>query len=278
MKRVPLLVLVGATSCMRSAPVVGELDVDEFRGGDVVAMTREDLLQALETTLKNEGVQRGDPETPKSLEMKLAVQVEDPAMSGAKGTLVEAILAVRERGRDLGFELRAAERTSAKDAEALETNLRELLDKSLTRLVREAKMVVVLREKPTDDVRRALFAKDPATREAALSILVRRKDREAMPRLLERLTSTEVSELRATIGSLVELGAPEAVNPIIQATQHRGYVVEREAIYAVAALGGDDAVAYLDMVASGSPDPGLSRAAQDALAELLKSSEKRKQQ
>jgi HEAT repeat protein len=45
-------------------------------------------------------------------------------------------------------------------------------------------------------------------------------------------------------------------------------VFQREVVFAVGAIGGDDAEAYLDLVASGSDDPLLRASAAQALLEL----------
>ena len=74
--------------------------------------------------------------------------------------------------------------------------------------------------------------------------------------------------VRRAVGLLVELKAQQAVNPMIEATGRQGSVVEREIVFAVGAIGGDDAEAYLDLVATGHDDPVVRASAEAALHEL----------
>jgi len=86
--------------------------------------------------------------------------------------------------------------------------------------------------------------------------------------LLKRLESEDLGVLRRTIGLLVELKDPAAVSAIIEASRAKNPVVQREIVFALSAIGGDDAEAYLDVVASGHDDPLVRSSAEKALAEL----------
>jgi HEAT repeat protein len=89
-----------------------------------------------------------------------------------------------------------------------------------------------------------------------------------LPALLERLKSDDLDVLRGVIGLLVELHAPESVNPLVEAAHQRGPLFQREVVFAVGSIGGDDAEAYLDLVASGHDDPMIRASAEQALQEL----------
>jgi HEAT repeat protein len=135
-------------------------------------------------------------------------------------------------------------------------------------VVREAKATIELEPAKDDALVAHLKDGDEATRDAAVRLLVGRRNLAALPPLLEHLKDPDLDVVRRAVGRLVELRAPEAVNPMIEATRRQGPVVEREIVFAVGAIGGEDAEAYLDLVATGHDDPVVRASAEAALGEL----------
>jgi HEAT repeat protein len=154
------------------------------------------------------------------------------------------------------------------DVEVMQTAIRGALDDGMGLVVREAAALIALEGATPEVLAQKRRDPDAATREAALRLLVRKGDQRVVPDLLERLKSDDLDELRATIGLLVELKAPASVNPLIEAANQRDPGFQREVVFAVGSIGGSDAEAYLDLVASGHDDPLLRASAEQALSEL----------
>ena len=70
------------------------------------------------------------------------------------------------------------------------------------------------------------------------------------------------------ITTLVALGEPSSVNALTQLADFQDYQRLRVIIEAVSALGGDDAIEFLDFVSTGHPDSDIKARALEALAEL----------
>ncbi|HEY1086191.1 MAG TPA: HEAT repeat domain-containing protein, partial [Archangium sp.] len=154
------------------------------------------------------------------------------------------------------------------DVEQMQNAIRDALDDALARAVNEAAALIALSAASDDKLVEKLGSAQPAEAAAAVRLLVRKHHKAALPALLARLSSDDLNELRGVIGQLVELGAPEAVNPLIEAARHKGPVFEREVVFAVGSIGGDDAEAYLDFVVSGHDDELIRASAEQALKEL----------
>jgi hypothetical protein len=271
------VLLAAALGCTRAQrPLVSSVEVDAFQGGEVVSLSPEQLRSRLEERLQAARfvvLKPGQavPEGQHGWRVKLAAGLTEPDAESDQGPEVSVLLDLHQEGSPGGFEVRGHQpRTAAggRDVEALQADAREALDAALGRVVREARALVELQGAKVEVLGARLGESDPATRAAAVRLLVERKSRLALPALLERLKTDDLSALRRTMGLLVELGAPEAVNPLIEATRQRGPVVAREVVFAVAAIGGEDAEAYLDLLASGHDDALVRASAEQALREL----------
>ncbi len=121
-----------------------------------------------------------------------------------------------------------------------------------------------------DDARlaRDLRAADPLVRDAATLALVARRNRAAIPALVERLRGDDPLEVRRAIGGLVELQAREAVPELIEISRGKDPGFLRELVYALGAIGGDEAQAYLYTMSQGHDQPAVRDAARQALEEM----------
>lgn len=142
------------------------------------------------------------------------------------------------------------------------------LDLSLAEAAFEARATIELSTEPDDAVVKKLSDTDAPVRSAAMQLLARRRHPAVVPALIERLKIDDLGVLRRTVGLLVEIKDPSAVPAIIDASRAKNAVVQREIVFAIAAIGGDEAEAYLDVVASGHDDPLVRSSAEKALAEL----------
>jgi HEAT repeat protein len=255
--------------------VVEAVSVDEFEGGEVVSMSAAQLharlvdrLSAAKFVLLADGARA--PDGTQTWRVQLAAGLTEPDVE-AKVVDVRVVLRLASRHGDAeGFEVSAHERRPlpSNDVEAIAEQVRQALDTSLGQAIDEAHALIELGGATDEALVARLGQGNAPAQNAAVRLLARRKHHAALSFLVPRLKSDDVSDARQAIGLLVELGAPEAVNPMIEAAEGRGRVVQREVLFAVSAIGGEDAEAYLDLVANGHDEPEMRDAAAQALAEL----------
>lgn len=268
--------LLGAFACSKSSrPWIERLGVDTFEGGEVASLSKDQLKQRLTNQLEAAKFvlpKAGQkiPDDVKPWRLQLAAGLSEPDLERQTSSVVLA-LELQHTGNSEPFAIdsrvtvKAAQRN---DVEAMQSTIRDALDEALGRAVRQAAALIALEEASESTLSNKLKDADPAVADAAVRLLVRRQNKAALPALLERLKTDDLDTLRGVIGMLVELRAPESVNPLVEAASQRGPVFEREVVFAVGAIGGDDAEAYLDLVATGHDDPLLKASATQALLEL----------
>jgi HEAT repeat protein len=117
----------------------------------------------------------------------------------------------------------------------------------------------------------SLADSDPRVRDFAIQRLGDRRSKDAVDPLCKLLATEERPELvLRVIGSLVSIGDERAVTPLIDLTYKKDPSFVLQVVFAVAAIGGRTAEAFLVTVASGHPHEAVQRGAEDALAELAK--------
>ncbi|HKA90739.1 MAG TPA: HEAT repeat domain-containing protein [Haliangiales bacterium] len=114
----------------------------------------------------------------------------------------------------------------------------------------------------------ALSGSDPSLRQAAFAAVADHRLSAAVPRLLELLKSDDAMARDGAIGALVALRDPRAVKPLADLGQFNDLDMMRRVIDAIGAIGGEEARAYLEMVASGHDVPGIRALAKDALGRM----------
>lgn len=269
------IVLLGASACSKSSkPWIDRLEVDAFEGGEVASLSKDQLEQRLVAKLaaaKFVVAKPGQkiPAEVKPWRLELAAGLSEPDLETQTSSVVLA-LELKHTGTSEPFAIdsRVVVKAAGNDVEAMQSAVRDSLDDALGRAVRQAAALISLEEAPEATLVTKLTDADPAVADAALRLLVRRHHKAALPVLLGRLKADDLDTLRGVIGLLVELRAPEAVNPLIEAANQRSAVFQREVVFAVGSIGGDDAEAYLDLVASGHDDPLIRASATQALLEL----------
>jgi hypothetical protein len=269
------LAWTGCACSKASRPVVESVQVDAFEGTDVVSMTqahlKERVIQRLEASrfiLLEPG--KPVPEGASPWVIKVAAGLSEPEADDDPTSTIQVVLDLRQKGQMEAFEVRAR-RTAAlsgNDVEAIQAAAREALDAALGEVVREAKALIELAALKDDAVAAQLTSSDESVQRAAVRVLARRKDARALKPLLARLETDDLTQVRETMGLLIELGNPEAVPALINASRARDNVVQREIVFALGAIGGDEAEAYLDVVATGHDDPFVRASAEQALKEL----------
>lgn len=268
--------LLGAVACSKSSkPWIDRLEVDAFEGGEVASLSKDQLkqlltakLEAAKFTLPKAG--QKIPDDVKPWHLQLAAGLSEPDLEKQTSSVVLA-LELQHTGKSESFAIDSrvtVKPSQGNDVEAMQTSIREALDDALGRAVRQASALITLEDASESTLVGKLKDSDPAVSDAAVRLLVGHQNKAALPVLLERLKSEDLDTLRGVISLLVELRAPQSVNPLVEAANQRGVVFEREVVFAVGAIGGDDAEAYLDLVATGHDDPLLKASAAQALLEL----------
>jgi hypothetical protein len=114
----------------------------------------------------------------------------------------------------------------------------------------------------------ALGGSDPTLRQAAFGAVADHHLAGAVPALLEVLKSDDVMARDGAIGALVALRDPRAVRPLAELGHFNDLDMMRRVIDAIGAIGGEEARAYLEMVAGGHDVPGIRALAKDALGRM----------
>ncbi len=146
--------------------------------------------------------------------------------------------------------------------------VRKALETALDQIVASAHLQLEAVEKKDAELVKDLASQDPRVREFAVRVLSDRRNPAVAQPLLDRLRSEDVDEVRRAIGGLVELREPKAVPVLIDLTRGKEPSFMREVVYALGAIGGEEAEAYLYTVAQGHDQPAIREAATQALEEL----------
>lgn len=273
---IALALALGSCACSKRArPVVSSIEVDAFEGTDVVAMSEEQLKARLTERLEASRFVLPEPGKPlpegvSPWIVKLAAGLTEPDVEAEAALTVQVILQLHQKGSMDTWEVKVRRTTahSGNDVEAIQAAAREALDAALGQAVREAHALIALADQPVEAIAAKLSDSDEAVQRAAVRLLARKHDARALAPLVARLDTDDLTQIRETMGLLIELGDPAAVPPLINASRARDNVVQREIVFALGAIGGDEAEAYLDVVATGHDDPLVRASAEQALSEL----------
>jgi hypothetical protein len=119
----------------------------------------------------------------------------------------------------------------------------------------------------------AIGGSDEALRDEAIRLAGERRARDAVPALLGLLKSEDDGLRDRALGALATIGDVRAVRPITESVRFRDTRELPKVIDAMSRIGGDEAQAWLELVASGHESAEIRELAQKALGHL----ERRKQ-
>jgi len=182
------------------------------------------------------------------------VVVIEPVSPGAKETRLEAV-----GGGEMLYGL------GEKDVGRIYT---ELVARTAKDLVFGIVELERLRQADAKAVMAGLGSTQRDTRLAAATVAAERRLREAVPALIERLSDPDEEIRDRALGALVEIGDRRAVGPLTRLTQFRDIERMHKIIDAVASLGGEEARAYLELVASGHEEATVRQLAREGLARM----------
>ena len=265
-----------AKRCVERIEVEGET----VEKNAVMALTPAQVQAVLEAKLASSGAfevlkgGRAAPGEVKPLRLKLVLEFTREAQKdGRPGTWAEvgATLTVRGGSDELArYELvgLGEVKVPGDSLDERQAAVRKALELAIAQAVESANLELSAVDKPDEALVKDLNDKDPRVREFAVRVLADRKNPAAAEPLLERLKRPEEDEVRRAIGGLIELKDPRAVSPLIDLAREKDLMFLREVIFALGAIGGDEAEAYLYTVAQGHDQPAIRAAAQQALDEL----------
>lgn len=249
---VPLRLERTAISVAGDAAIAGALD-DALFGGMVVAALREP--PALPPAWPDGRLD--------------VVGVLEPVPEGTAGAApgdARLTLEARIRARGLGDPVTAGVVAlgSAGDREAVT----RLLERALADLARGVRAQVALLHAGEERQVLALDSPEPDEQILAARLLSRRRSRAAVPALGRMLEDPRPHVAEAAAEALAVIGDPAAVPLLIGAIRRGDLRSEVRAIEALAAIGGAEAEAYLEMTALGHEVEEVRRISEAALGRL----------
>jgi HEAT repeats len=276
-----------AVACNRVPPgtvAVGSLAISDanLAGNPELGVAAEGARRELQRALEATGkfVLRPDAPARIRLAIESAHRVTPLGAGGSELASVELTLELTspsgqgemEKTLSEGTGRAPTEAESLTDPEARLSAFRSAFKAALDDASRGLVWQVEARKKTDRDLVQDLTAEDPRLRDYAIRALADRRNPAVVPQLLNRLSDENpVVALRA-VGALVAIGDQRAVEPLIEMTRRTRPQVTAQILYALAALGGPTAEAYLYTLESGAADDEVRRAATDALSELRRRS------
>lgn len=276
---------LSALACSKGRPPVHYLDRVEVAGATVednalLALTPEDVRQLLEQSLAPPSFARLRPDQTlpegarlyrATLELAFTREAtradsdERWAEVGASLTLRRVFSEARETFEVSGV---GEEEVVGVDLEGRQLAHRRALAQALEQVALEARLQLDAVTRSDEALVKELASEDERVREIALQILAARGHPAAGPLLIRRLGAEDLGEVRQAMGALVEMRVEEAVPPLIDLARGRDPLFERELLFAISGIGGEEARAYLFTVAQGHDEPSVRAAAQEAFEEL----------
>jgi hypothetical protein len=119
-------------------------------------------------------------------------------------------------------------------------------------------------------ITQAIEGADEDLRDEAIQIAAERRAADAVPALVKLLKSDDHTLRDAAIGALGQIGDARAVKPLTEAARFRDLVDLPKVLDALALIGGDEARAYLEFVASGHDNEEIRELAKEAIQHLEK--------
>jgi HEAT repeat protein len=125
-----------------------------------------------------------------------------------------------------------------------------------------------LRTGPAGELLSALKDPDADVRRQAVRAAAFRREKTAVPALVELLDDSQEDLRDMVLGALTDIADPAAIKPITAHVKFSDTDQLRKIIDPVASIGGDEARAFLEFVGSGTEDPEIRKMAKDALERM----------
>lgn len=244
----------------------------ELAGDDdasILGQTDAQVKAQLVTALKAVGFSAAaDVKEPKGVwRVEAAVALQEVRAEGDPPARANAVLVLSRRDESGDREVRGRGEAKVKGQSLDERRdaSRGAVELALKDAATQAALLLSLLPKNDAEL---IAIKDGRGRDFALSILAERRNPAALEPLIEKLKSDELDQVRRAIGGLLELRDVRAVPALIEASAAKDDMFQREIVFALGTLGGQEAEAYLQIVADGHDQPLMRASAQQALDEL----------
>ncbi len=265
--------MILAVSC-RERITVGDLRLTEAVGVEALQLDDEALQKRVAESFEREGfrIRPQDARQTGSWRVRASLFGREPDFPSQPLAVVNMSLQFQQRaeGEPVAFSAEGVgtQRAQSSSLDDIQRAHQLAFDAALAESIRTAKNTIAFQKRSAAALAKLIDSSDVAESNAAVAILVARKDAKVLPVLKRRLETDDAMHLRRTVGLMVELGDVGAVNPLIEASRRKDAVLQRELLFAIAALGGEDAQSYLFLVSSGHDDPLIRASAERALEEL----------
>ena len=221
-----------------------------------------------ESLLKQHGFVLGAGSKRNAVAQAEVIRVVPASSKVADRWQIRLTLAPREAGSDasLVVPMEGWGEVDATDAVPSREQLERGLEAAAGELEAERRLML----RPASDIEAALQHDSRRLRDFAIRVAGARRLKALVPALTRRLQEEPEADLvLRVVGSLVQIGDVRAVGALVELTKKRHPIFVNQIVYAVSAIGGDEAEAYLDTVAQGHPSEHVRNAAREALNELL---------
>jgi hypothetical protein len=259
-------------ACSREKPIYDKLNL-EVAGADdtsILGQQEPELKEALQAALKSAGfvpaAEVKEPKSPWKIQAALGLDDVKAAEPDAPSKATVGLVLSR-KGDDTDREIvgRGEAKVKGQSLDERRDASRAAVELALKDAATGAALMTSLLGKTDTEL---LAVKDGRGKDFALSLLAERKNPAALDPLIEKLKSDDLDQVRRAIGGLLELKDQRAVPALIEASRARDDTFQREIVFALGSLGGEDAEAYLQIIADGHDLPLMRASAQAALDEL----------
>lgn len=161
-----------------------------------------------------------------------------------------------------------AERIYQLETEGGELKWRAHAERAVEDAVRAVSARVRLTAAATPVLLAALAGDDDDLKQEAIRVAGERHERELVPGLIKLLRSEDAAMRDRAIGALAAIRDVRAVKPLTEVARFRDVSDLPKVLDAVAAIGGDEARAYLEFVSTGHEDLEIREMAKQALRHL----------
>ncbi|MFO8073929.1 MAG: HEAT repeat domain-containing protein [Polyangia bacterium] len=186
----------------------------------------------------------------------------------AAGREGQGEVVIEARLRADGLEAPVTAAVAAEGSASNPSQARELVKKTLRDLSRAVREMLSLLDGGPEDWIRGLDSPEPDLQILASRLLADERVKEAVPALGEMAADPRPHVAEAAAEALGRIGEESAVPLLIDSIRRGDLRSEVRAVEALARIGGDEAEAYLEMVAGGHQVEEVRRIARDALQRL----------
>jgi hypothetical protein len=217
-----------------------------------------------------------DAEPRRGSDYRLDIEVVFDQIPGGDQSALRALVAARLQrvgANDAPIQFQALAERAYRPDEAKDTSDkagRDHLGRALTDVLKGLVAKIRLHQGDTQQLLAALSDADLDIRAEAIRAAGLRRERAAVPQLGQLLKSEEIGLRDLALGALVEIGDRSAVPALTRAAPFRDVHELPKILDAVAALGGDEARAYLEFVASSHEQAAIRELAQEALGRFAR--------